>query len=29
MVLPKNPDEMVSTNEYGTRGADAARIFNE
>lgn len=29
MVLPKNLDEMVSTNEYGTRGADAARIFNE
>ena len=29
MVLPKNPEEVVSTNEYGTRGADAARIFNE
>lgn len=29
MILPKNPDEMVVSNEYGTRGVESERIFNE
>ena len=29
VVLPENYDEMVVTNDHGTRGADSERIFNE
>ena len=29
MVLPKNPDAVVVSNEYGTRGVESERIFNE
>lgn len=29
VVLPKNYDEMVVTNDHGTRGADSERVFNE
>lgn len=29
MVLPKNAEEMIKTNDYGTRGANSANIFNE
>lgn len=29
MVLPKNPDEMTVSNNYGTRGIESERIFNE
>lgn len=29
MVLPKNADEVVVSNNYGTRGAESANIFNE
>lgn len=29
VVLPKNYDEMVVTNDHGTRGADSEKVFNE
>lgn len=29
VVLPESYDEMVVTNDHGTRGADSERVFNE